>query len=238
MKKIVKYGILFLALMLFCTISVSAQDERGYITAQGSADMEVSPDLAMVRLSVMTEDKDVKVAQVGNRYIIDAVIKSVQSLGIKEEDIQTVGYTVYPVYDTDGFKNRVKYYQVRNTILVETKNLDLVGQIIDTAVENGANEVDSIQFTLTKEKERSIYVSLIGDAARNCKSDAEIMATALGTRIVGVKDASLYRSGIPVYYSKYSSMEARSVPAPDMDTAIEPGMITMSVTLSASFFIE
>jgi hypothetical protein len=231
-----KYGILLLAMFL-CIGVVSAED-RGYISSQGSAETEVSPDIVMIRLSVVTENSDVKLAQSSNSYTMNNVINSLIEFGIKEEDIQTVGYNIYPVYDDSVFTKKVKYYRVQNSIVVKTKYFDNVGNLIDRAVASGVNEVSSIQFTLSNEKERAVYLSLIESAARSCKTDAEILASSFGSRIVGVRDANVYHSGVPVFYGKYDAMSYAPTPDVAYDTRVEPRMITMSVSVSASFFIE
>jgi hypothetical protein len=238
MQNSTKTVLVVLSFMILLVGSCLA-DDRGYISSQGTSQIEVAPDLATIRFSVVTEDRDVKNAQVSNKYLMDTVINSIIRVGANEEDIQTVGYNIYPVYDDySAFKPKVKYYQVSNVIVVETKNVELVGTIIDAAVENGANEVDSIQFGLSKDKERSIYMQLIPEAAQKCKTDAELIASALGVKITGLRDASMYRSGVPMYYEKWASSAVSYDSSVPMPTPIEPGQVTMSVSVSASFFIQ
>ena len=87
-------------------------------------------------------------------------------------------------------------------MLVKTGKLTMGGDIIDAAVQAGANRVDSVNFALSPEKQLTVQDELIQNAVLNAKSKAEKALVPLGQKIIGVKMVSISDSGYqpPVYY--------------------------------------
>ena len=60
--------------------------------------------------------------------------------------MQTQDYNIRPVYDYVDGKQVFKAYEVSNQLKIIIKNIDIVGEVIDTAVKNGANSISGINF--------------------------------------------------------------------------------------------
>ena len=75
-------------------------------------------------------------------------------------------------------------FQVTNVIEVLTSKLELAGELIETAVEAGANRIDSIGFALSDPgPHRDEAIRL---AARRALHEGEVLAEAAGMRIVRI----------------------------------------------------
>src|SRR5208283_4494013 len=61
----------------------------------------------------------------------------------------------------------VKTYQVTNTLQVTLKDTNTTGQVIDTAVNAGANQVNSIQFLFSDEKAQALRGQALTQAVGN-----------------------------------------------------------------------
>jgi len=154
MKSKVARQILLLALLLVLIVAslagtvTAAEDNERTISTSGNAEILVAPDRALVTVSVVTENADVKVAQTDNARIMSTVAGSIEGLGIEKKDLKTTGYSIYPVYEDTKvpFGQKVKYYRVTNSLQVTLKDITRTGEVIDTAVKSGANQVDSIEF--------------------------------------------------------------------------------------------
>jgi uncharacterized protein YggE len=60
---------------------------------------------------------------------MDVLVTSLQKAGIDQKDLQTSGYSIYPVYDDSslGFGQKIRYYQVTNTLTVTVRDVNRTG---------------------------------------------------------------------------------------------------------------
>ena len=69
-------------------------------------------------------------------------------------------------------------YSVSNEITVTIDNIDMVGTVIDTAINAGANNVNSIEFGL---KDSQVYKDkVLQQAIADAKRKAQVVANSLG----------------------------------------------------------
>lgn len=191
------------------------------ISVTGVATASVEPDLLVVRFGVETQQKTAADALDANSELMNKVVDAIKKVGITEKEISTSRFNIQPVYegfedrDTKRWKQELVGYRVANTVSVETSKLDSAPGIIDGAVSAGANKVDSVQFTLSPEKEMQIKDELIEKAVQNAKKKAENALGPLDHQIIGVKMVSLSEFGIPppipVFESFDSAVAEKSV---------------------------
>lgn len=237
---------LFAALLLIGAAGVpmvSAQDgsdsNEKVIQTSASGEVMVAPDRAQVTVSVRTENADVKVAQAENARIADAMIRAIHDAGIADEETKTVRYSIYPVYDSSGpFGTKIRYYQVTSSIQVTLRDVTRTGEIIDIAVADGANQVDSINFYLSEEKEASLRADVIKKAVARTRLDADAVASAIGMTITGVKDVTVGQSYSPVLYESARYAGAADSKVMSAPTPIEPGELKVSAQVSVTYLIQ
>jgi len=172
------------------------------ISVTGIATTSVEPDLLIVTFGVETQEKTAKQALDSNSQLMTSVITAIKSVGITEDELSTSRFNIHPVYDSyrddaGRYTQELIGYRVTNSITVETTNLDLAADIIDSAVGVGANRIDSVYFTLSPEKQLQINDSLIEKAVLNAKSKAENALSPLNHQIIGVKAVTLSEFGVP-----------------------------------------
>jgi uncharacterized protein YggE len=63
--------------------------------------------------------------------------------------IKTSDFHAAPVYTYSGNKKNLDKYEVSNRVIVHTKSLDKLGNMIDKAIESGATNVDSLNFSVS-----------------------------------------------------------------------------------------
>ena len=171
------------------------------ISVTGTATTSVEPDLLVITFGVETQKNTAKLALDSNSQTMNAIIKSIQSAKILENEINTSRFNIYPVYEgyedpvTKRWKQELVGYEVTNTITVKTTKLNLAAEIIDRAVNSGANRVDNVSFTLSPEKHLDLKDQLIESAILNAKTKAQKALAPLNYSIIGVKVVSLSESG-------------------------------------------
>jgi uncharacterized protein YggE len=242
-----KMMVLVAGLVVLCALClVPAMAQTGVtnpdiktISTSATGELYATPDRADVYLGVQTQNADVVAAQQENAQIMNRVVDAIMATGVPKENIKTTGYSVYPVYDqsTNLFGQKVKYYQVTNTVQVTLNDVGMAGEVIDAAIAAGANQVQNIAFSLSPEKEQSLRAEVISEAVNRTRADADAVAAALGVTITGVQDASVGAYYPPVVYRSASAGAADMSTAP-VPTPIEPGQVTVSATVSVNYLIS
>ena len=155
------------------------------ITVQGQGTVSAKPDLVTLSLGVQATGETAMEALALNSEQMTAVIHEIQHAGIDEEDIQTTGINLYPVYDDqDRFSDgprEVVGYRATNTVTVTVHEIDMAGAVLDAAVEAGANVVSGIRFGLS-DTDTIITDALIA-AIENAQAKAQTIADTLGVEL-------------------------------------------------------
>jgi len=233
-----------LMIVMACSITAAtaAADSSAdrVIVTSGNGEVIVSPDRAEVSLAVQTENVNAKTAQNENALKMNACMNELIEAGFAQEDLQTSGYTISPVYDTSAtsFLGKVKYYQVTNTLTVKVKDITRTGDVVDIAVTNGANQVNSIRFMLSETLEQSARVQALNKAVAKTQADANTVAAALGVKILGVRDASVGSSYSPVMYDSSRTGSAEMLKAAAVPTPISPSDLTVSASVTVTYSIQ
>jgi uncharacterized protein YggE len=217
-------------------MAIDEECDLHLLYVSGTGKITTDPDRAIVSLAVETQHSDVKAAQNENAVRMNEVINAVRALGIPSEDLKTTGYTISIIRDETEkgvFDREVTYYRVINTLLVELKDIQKAGEVVDIAINNGANRVNYVSFTLSDEKQESLRAEALTDAVNSARNDANAVAGAMGVSITGVKEISV---GSPVIPVRYAEMAYDAAPV-GAATPIEPNTIDVTATVSITYLI-
>ncbi len=246
------YALLFIAAVFLATtavlltkggqtIQVSTQNQDHKLDVQGMYEADVAPDKALIAIGIVTNSSTAKEAQDKNRQVASSILSALENVGLERSEIETQTYTVQPLktynYKTGAYDDHG--YEVRNSMRITTKKLDVVSDAVDAASRAGANEINDIQFTLTDERESQVKSEFLGKAAASAKSKAQNIANAVGVTLKSPISISESFSYQPMYRSY--AMEAKvaydvgSAPSP---TPISPGQVHVSSSVSVAYGIE
>lgn len=166
---------------------VSAQTGEAptrYIQVSGRGQVSAEPDQATVRLGVSTEADTAQAALDENNDQMTAVISATLEAGVAEEDIQTQGFNLSPVYDTPdaGQAPELAGYRADNIVTVTVHDLSQLGELLDAAVEAGSNTIEGIQFEVSNqaELEAAAREAAITDAQQKAEQLTELAGAELG----------------------------------------------------------
>jgi hypothetical protein len=118
--------------------------------------------------------------------------------GVDEDDVRTDAYDVRESYETRDEPDRTRYQGVHR-YAVTIDDVDAVGEVIDVAVDAGANEVQRIEFGLSEEREREVRAAAIEDAMANAADDAAVLADSSGLEVTGAYRVSTADAGVTPY---------------------------------------
>ena len=232
-------GTLLAALLSACgaaaaqTVSPSPQStEVRTITVTGSGEVFLSPDIANISIGVHTEGDDAAEALAENNTQTQAVVEMLRDLGVAERDIQTSNFSIFPrqEYDDQGRVTDITYV-VENTVRVTVRDLDEIGELLNSVVDTGANNIFGIQFDVEDR------VSALSDARRaaveNARTVAEEIAQASGVELGQVHSIRVYGTApVPVF------QERALLQAPAADVPISPGQLSLSVEVEVVYEIQ
>ncbi|KXH87080.1 SIMPL domain-containing protein [Sporosarcina sp. HYO08] len=147
------------------------------MTVSGTGKISKTPNVVHIQFEVRTENPSLQTAQQQNAQTMQQLIGALQSAGIAKEDMQTTAFTVQPQYDYVEGQQRFRGYEVVNQITVKTESVESIGEIIDIAIQNGANRVTQLQFGL--QDEQTAYEEALSLALKNAYSKAQTIAETM-----------------------------------------------------------
>ncbi|NYT07001.1 MAG: SIMPL domain-containing protein [Methanomicrobiales archaeon] len=235
-------GTVFVLVLAILPLSAAAVDPalcpEKTLSVTGSGEIMATPDIALITTGVQTQNRDVRAAQADNARIMDGLISALVAAGISRDDIQTSGYSIYPVYDDDlPFGQKITSYQVTNSVRITVRDISRTGEIIDITVANGANLVNSISFRVSPEREQALRAEVLTMAVASARADADVVALATGTTITGVQSVSIGSVYTPVLYDNRMAAGAATKEAA-VPTPIEPGQVTVTAQVSITYLIR
>ena len=196
------------------------------ISVSGSATVEATPDLAVVRVAVEREADSAEAARSQVATAAESMREALRDAGIPDDAVSTESFAVYEQYDYRDGDREPDGYRAVHAYRIEVEP-DRAGEVIDLAVGNGADRVSGVAFTLSDERRSELRQEALTLAVENARTDAETMATAAGVSVGEVRSLSTSNDVGPVYPVEFASADQAGG-----RTTIEPGEV--SVTASAS----
>ena len=162
-------------------ISLS-QTAKDTITVSGTGEVVTQPDEATIYLQIEMTKKTAAEAQSDDAAITSKVLSALKDAGIKEDDIETSSFSLYPRYEWNEAENRQVQtgYQVQHTLKVKTIDTLNVGKYMDTAVNAGVNTIQNVNFGLSKEKQKTVNAEALKKASEMAKDKAQSIADSVG----------------------------------------------------------
>src|SRR5918911_1423549 len=166
------------------------------LSLTGTATTMVKPDKATVSLGVQTTNKTADTALAANSKIMNKVIDALKATGVKDNETSTSSFSISPNYNysqpsSSPTASTITGFTVSNAIQIQSTNINNTSKWIDTAISAGANTVDRIDFALSDKKLEETKNTLIKQAMQDARAKADIIASAAGMKVVGIRSISL-----------------------------------------------
>ncbi|HEY7566845.1 MAG TPA: SIMPL domain-containing protein [Gemmatimonadaceae bacterium] len=201
-----------------------------YIAATAIGEVRVTPDRAIVQVTVDSRAESAASAGSENRDKQERVIVAVKAQGVAAPQIRTSGYHVNPEYaEPDrGKPPRVTGYRATSTIQVEVRSIENIGKVIDAALGAGATNIGSVGlYASNTDAARREAVQL---AVTKARGEAESAATAAGGTLGTLVELTIDPGAIPrpllqnvVVTSGATSLRAGESGLAASFTPVEPG---------------
>lgn len=244
----VKYVVLVLVLIvgvsLLAMMPAAAQNggtsgeyPANTITVNGTGSAYGSPDQATIEIGVERVDRNIGQAFIAANETLEAVIAAVMEEGVAREDVRTTGLNVYqdrrgPMPMDSGDMNNDVTYVVSNQIRVVVRDINAVADVINAAVEAGANNVYGLNFGISDQS--ALESDAREDAVANARDRAEQLAQINGVELGEVLVIEEATNGFSPYGRGMEAMDAGL----GGGAVIEPGQLSVSVQVRITYRIN
>lgn len=225
---------------ILVAVSFAAALAETKITVNGTGEVRVSADTAIISLGVNARDKDVLKAQQSVNETIAAIRNALIKQELKEENINTDFINIYPVYDYSNDQEQLAAYNASSTLAIKVTDMESVGTLIDVCFEAGANTLNGITFSAsdTEAAETEAMKTAVTDA----KKKAEILAEASGLKITGIESITedgvySYQNDVGNVYSRAAGMKAAAMEE-DAGTVVQSAKLIVNAGVSITFEAE
>lgn len=209
------------------------------IAATGNGRAFGEPDVAVVTVGVNVQRDTVEQARNDAATAQQAVIDSLKDNGVADEDIQTVGFSVYPQYNypPDRPQGEIIGYVVSNVVSAKIRDLDTTGEIIDDATVAGGNDavVQGVSFTIDDPSD--LQEQARREAVDKARAQAEQLADAAGVNLGKIISISESGGFIPFERGLGGAAFDTAAQAP-VPSPIEPGQVEVNISVSVQFAID
>jgi uncharacterized protein YggE len=229
------YGIVWLFVQIDKTIAeadnVGIADQMPAsitVTAEGNATQK--PDQAEVNLSIMMEGTTSNEAQDANSVKMNALLAKMKELGLKDADLQTSQYNLYPTYNYDVSPAVITGYQATQSLTVTMSDTSLGSVVLAAAGDLGVTSIGQLQLTVSD-------TTLVEQEARTeaiakAYVQAANIARAMGQKVGAV--VSYYESAGSMPYPYYGlTADSKAIgggPEPTIAEGTNESIIDVTIT--------
>ena len=213
----------------------SAQPEGLTVTATGT--VHAIPDVAKVTFGITHKAPTVgEVEEKINETFAD-IENTLDEFDIKDKDIETNNYKVYPEYDYRSKDRPITGYTGSHQQTITIRNLDDVNKIVDAVTDAGANMINNVSFTIDDSDEWDSRAR--AEAIKKAKAKAKLIADEAGInlgKILSIDQGTSY----PQPYYRGIALDAGlgGGGAEEILPDIEPGSQELSATVTLTYEIK
>lgn len=206
------------------------------LSVTGTGEVFLTPDIAYIAIGVHNEEESASEAVKANNAKTQGVINALKNAGIDEKDIRTSNFSIWPntQYGPDGRQQGVTY-MVDNSVFVTVRDLQNLGDLLDSVVKSGANSINSIQFDVEDKTEAVKKAREV--AVADAQVQAAELADAAGVKLGDVQSIGFYDSAPVPYVGSLGKGGGGAVEA-EASVPIQPGQVSLTVTVSMTYELK
>lgn len=222
--------------------------DRPLITVSGQAEMRVPPDEVVFTLEVESVDNDVLSAKKKTDESVKQVFALARDNKVNADDVQTSYISVEPKYNTDDLeygeeRRAVKRvflgYAVSKTIAIRLKDISRFDPLLSDVLKAGVTKVSNVEFRDSQIRKHRDQARAM--AIRAAQEKANLLAREIGQTIGPAHSiiegvASRYPSQTMMQNS--TSVISGDLSAGESESAIAPGLISVTAQVTVSFILQ
>lgn len=172
----------FLSLLLLSfPVLANPLPAQPHIYVEGSAELEVEPDMMNFSLNIQTLDLDLAKAKADVDARSRLLIETIKKFGIKAEDIATTALNIRPEYEYKETQRVLVGNQVSRQVDITLRDLkkypDMMKALVDAKIS------ETINTTLTLANKKSVEEKVQTAAMKDARDRAERLAKSQGKSV-------------------------------------------------------
>jgi hypothetical protein len=201
------------------------------ISVSASGQAEAEPDQAVLRVAVLARGDDANAVREQLAENATQMRRALRNASVSDDQIRTVRFSIDQEYRRDDGEREPAGFRGIHAFEITLSNANRAGAIIDVAVSNGADQVDSVELTLSEERRREVRADALRNAMENARADADVIAESANLTVVGVRTASTGDVSFSPVRAEALSADAGGTE----QTSIESGPVTVSAQVSVTY---
>ena len=181
---------LFFFLCFMASPSFSQEnDDKQLLKVSGNSKTSVAPDLGVLHVNVNHINMSASQAIVGLNNKTKEVYNKLASLGIKENDIKTINFSIAEnrVYRRDEYRD--SGYVASQTVQVEfSSKKERISEILTAFSDTKTNFQLGFSFKLSDELKKKVKNDLIKEAINDAKDKANLIASSAGVKLLKIAE--------------------------------------------------
>lgn len=167
-------------------VSDPAVDAGQTVTVAAGGQVRTAPDRAVVRVAVTARADAVETVRARLAENASRMRRALGNAGVDGDQITSARYDIGRNYEHRDRPSAPRF-QGQHAFVVTLNDTDRAGDVVVTAVQNGATNVEEVRFTITPETRRDLRERALSRAVDNARGKATVAADGTGLTLAGVR---------------------------------------------------
>ncbi|NKF49857.1 oxidative stress defense protein [Shewanella sp. WXL01] len=226
-------ALLISSCFLFSNAANASAPEFPHLETVGSSEILVSPDMAEIVVAVRVEAANAKQAKAESDKAVAAFVSKLKQAQIATNDIASANLNLRAQYHYDKENGRqLTGYEAHRDITVTVRDLNILNELLDSALEQGINHVNQINLKSSKEAQYKQQAREL--AIKDAREKAQAIAKSFGTQVQGVWQVRYHDYQVPKRHTEMRAM----ADAGAINQSYQQGQIAITDTIEAIFRLQ
>ena len=207
----------------------------GIVSTSATAHRRIPNTVADISVGIQTQGTDVKAVSRDLAERSQSLLDWLRGQGAERLATNQISFQPQTHEEKNGQQKIVGY--TGSTSVSFRTTPDKVGVILSGVLDHGGNTIDQTSYSPSEDEQDKVRKELAQEATKTAVAQAEAVATAAGTHVIGVREVNVEPSGIirPVPMMRMTAMAAAAPPPP---IAAEAGEQDISVNVSVRLTVS
>lgn len=202
------------------------------ITVSASGQIETTPDQAVVRVAITATGNDSTAVREELASQTRSLQNALEEYGIPAENVRTAHYDIRQERERTPEGTELGDFRGVHAFEVTVDEVDAAGEVIDVAVDSGADTVNGVSFTLSDEKREQLHNDALERAMANAETRADTLASAGDLSVTGIHTIVSANTNYHAYRTETAYVAAT---AGDAGTSVQAGPVTVTASVRVTY---
>lgn len=219
---------------LFLVSAAFAQPPERRVTALGTGEMQVAPDMAKVTVEAVNNDGSPVDAAMETRRAMATIVAAARRLIRDQADLRTTRLAVNPEYEWVEGKRKFRGYNATQSLEITIRDVSKVDSLLGDLLRAKVSTLGNLEFFHSKAD--LLRREALLHATRNARDNAAKICEALG--LVCDEVAAVRMSGPSGPIPFEGAQMFRMAKDAGNSMPVQAGMLTFSATVEADFKVK